>query len=224
MYQTSKFMTAKTTNMYKPTLDEYTLADKFESKKAIDLVRTEFWISDKQGHVLDIAGSVTDLIYYPRHGGNNQAFNPIPINFNGVFQLYNFDLCLEYIENSKFFMLVDCNSSNNNQLFEFLDAEKFDKYMLNGGDPAGYPRFTHDVKLPDIDGSKIRNILGLTKDTISMIKDLHGALVGGSNLMGYPQGICGNMGGFGYGYPSLIFNMDKNKMLHRELANICSII
>lgn len=242
MYETDNFVSGKIPNMPSPTLGKYDTADKFEIKKSKRYEQNEFWIENKPGSVLDIAGSATDLIYYAYHGGSNQSFQVLPINFEGVFQLSNRSLCITYKEEKLFFVLTDCNESNNNQLFEFLECDKFDKYISNGGSTAGNPVLVTETESIEILSDKYKNNGFKQNSTYKLIKDLHDAILGfdknkilnplylgGRNLLPGTFGLNSHFGACNnirtpFNNSVLGLDSDKFKRITSSLFNVCSLL
>lgn len=84
----------------------------------------EILLKDDSGTALDIAGSDKDLIYFRSHGGKNQKFKLIPLNFEQCYNISFNNRCLSYKKDNNNFELAECKEQLETQMFEILDSEK----------------------------------------------------------------------------------------------------
>lgn len=126
MYKTEEYVTGKLASEGVPFIDAFEKAHTYEIKKSpADFEKYELHVIEKKDLAWDIALSKTKLNYYSFHGRNAQQYKLVPVNMDGVFNVYWNNLCLTYDKDKKNFETKTCGEENLMQQFEFLEAGKF---------------------------------------------------------------------------------------------------
>lgn len=224
MHKTGDFVTSIDSKPNDVTLGTYEIAHKFEIKKSLEKTKYDIFVQNKPNMVFNIKGNITDLIYYPHSNAANERFNIIITNLEKAFQIYNKLLCLEYKDVDKKFVLTDCVAANNKQLFEFLDVDKFDTYMLNNGDPSGNPSDENKKEQPKLDKSQVED---MNNDSLhNLIKDLHNSILGRNehNLFPYYNNLGNLYEGYNNFQAASILDLKRQDMLLSNLVDTCLIL
>ncbi|KRH93687.1 putative Ricin B lectin protein [Pseudoloma neurophilia] len=117
-------------NIKKSNLFHDRRAKKYKGKIFIAVDRTQ--------KVWDIESSDTNLIYYEKHGGENQAFEILHLARDVIAIKSNLGRCVQYNLENKRFQLEDCQKYDKYKDQTFLITDEDGKWLGHGNIGEGY--------------------------------------------------------------------------------------
>lgn len=189
-HKTDFYISIKTKAGSSPGLIGIENADLFNIERSkVNYDEVEIRVKDNPNQVFDIAGSNVKLIYYPYHGGKNQKFKIVPLNYEGVYNITNKNKCITYMAHSNTFELTQCSENLDEQMFEVIDHEKAAAGIIDMGNASSVVSGAMPV-LPTggalgATNAILQNIYDMIADTRSAVYALGVELTAKENGMSY---------------------------------------